>query len=272
MKQLHVHMVSDATGDTVRSVARACLVQFAEVETTEHVWVLVRTKRQLEKVIAGVRANPGIVMCTLVSDDLQEQLGKACQRLNVPCIHVLEPVTAVLGSYLGAASRQQPGRQHALDDEYFGRIEAMNFVLSHDDGQASRHLDDADVVLVGVSRTSKTPTSVYLANRGVKTANVPIIPDLPLPDELFQATRPLIVGLTLDPTRLVQIRRNRLLMFQETRSSDYTDLETIRKEITMARRLFDKQGWPVIDVTRRSIEETAAAIMQLHARRQGLDA
>jgi [pyruvate, water dikinase]-phosphate phosphotransferase / [pyruvate, water dikinase] kinase len=270
--RFHLHLVSDATGDTVHSVARACLVQFEGAEAIEHIWSMVRTKSQVERVIAGVEANPGVILYTLVNEALRTPLVEGCRRLQVPAIPVLDPVIGALGAFLGRQSRGLPGQQHLLDSEYFQRIDAMTFVLNHDDGQSAWGLNDADVVLVGVSRTSKTPTCIYLANRGIKAANVPVVPGMSLPPELFAATRPLIVGLTNDPERLVQVRRNRLSqLHQEDRSSEYTDMEAVHEEVNAARRIFAERHWPVIDVTRRSIEETAAAILKLIARRQGQD-
>jgi [pyruvate, water dikinase]-phosphate phosphotransferase / [pyruvate, water dikinase] kinase len=270
--RFHLHLVSDATGDTVHSVARACLVQFEDAEAIEHIWSMVRTKNQIERVITGIEANPGVVLFTLVNDALRAPLQEGCRRLQVPAIPVLDPVIGVLAAHLGRQSRGLPGRQHLLDSEYFARIDAMTFALNHDDGQSSWGLNDADVVLVGVSRTSKTPTCIYLANRGIKAANIPIVPNVALPPELFTAGRPLIVGLTNDPERLIQVRRNRLSMLHQDERTDYTDVEAVRQEVTQARRLFAEKRWPVIDVSRRSIEETAAAILKLLARRQGVDA
>lgn len=271
MTRFHLHLVSDATGDTVHSVARACLVQFEGAEAIEHIWSMVRTKSQIERVIAGVAANPGVILYTLVDETLRQPLVEGCRKLQVPTIPVLDPVIAALASYLGRQSRGLPGQQHLLDSEYFQRIDAMTFALAHDDGQSAWGLNEADVVLVGVSRTSKTPTCVYLANRGIKAANVPFVPGMTLPAELFTATRPLIIGLTNDPERLIQVRRNRLSMLHQEERTDYTDVEAVREEIAAARRLFAERHWPVIDVTRRSIEETAAAILKLLARRQGQD-
>jgi regulator of PEP synthase PpsR (kinase-PPPase family) len=269
--RFHLHLVSDSTGETVHSVARACLVQFEGVQPIEHVWSMVRTKSQVERVIAGVEANPGVVLFTLVNDVLRGILQRACRRLQIPAIPVLDPVIGALASYLGRKSRGQPGIQHMLDSEYFARIDAMTFALNHDDGQSSWGLEEADVCLVGVSRTSKTPTCLYLANRGIKAANVPFIPGVPLPPELLNAKHPLIVGLTNDPERLVQLRRHRLSMLQQEVGIDYTDLEAVRAEVREARRVFAERHWPVIDVTRRSIEETAAAIMRMLTRRHGGD-
>ncbi|HKF71586.1 MAG TPA: pyruvate, water dikinase regulatory protein [Stellaceae bacterium] len=272
--RFHLHLVSDSTGETVHSVARACLVQFDEAEAVEHIWSMVRTKMQMERVIHGIKANPGVVLFTLVDEGLRGVLQEGCRKLQVPAIPVLDPVLAVLASQLGRKSRGLPGQQHLLDTEYFRRIDAMSYTLAHDDGQSAWGLNDADVVLVGVSRTSKTPTCMYLANRGIKAANVPIVPGTPLPEELLALARPLVVGLTNDPERLVQVRRNRLqqLHQEQARPMEYTDSAAVREEVQQARRLFTERHWPVIDVTRRSIEETAAAILRLLAQRQGQDA
>jgi regulator of PEP synthase PpsR (kinase-PPPase family) len=270
-KLVHIHLVSDATGETIYRVARACLVQFEGIEAIQHVWSLVRSHGHLEKVLGGIAAHPGPVMFTLVDEKLRGALQDGCRRLQVPLIPVLDPVIGALGSYFGMPGGHQPGKQHMLDAEYFGRIDAMTFALTHDDGQSVWNLDEADVVLVGVSRTSKTPTCMYLANRGIKAANVPIVPNVPLPEELFKVSRPLVVGLTNDPQRLVQLRRNRLTMLAQDSETEYTDLETVKDEVVKARRLFGERGWPVIDVTRRSIEETAAAILQLYMQRRGAE-
>lgn len=268
MREFHLHLVSDATGETINSVARACVIQFDQVRPIDHFWNLVRTDRQLDLVMEGIEANPGLVMFTLVDETLRRRLQDFCREVQVPCIPVLDPLINALAAYLGLESQRQPGRQHALDAEYFGRMDAMEFALAHDDGQATWNLHEADAVLVGVSRTSKTPTCIYLANRGIKAANVPFVPGCPLPPELELITRPLVVGLTKDPDRLIQIRRNRLKLLNQGDSSTYVDPEVVRAEVTEARRLFTRRGWPVIDVTRRSIEETAAEIMMLLARRQ----
>jgi [pyruvate, water dikinase]-phosphate phosphotransferase / [pyruvate, water dikinase] kinase len=270
--KFHLHLVSDATGDTVHSVARACLVQFEGAEAIEHIWSMVRTKTQVERIVAAIAAHPGVVLYTLVNETLRQPLIEGCRRLQVPAIPVLDPVIGALASYLGRQSRGLPGQQHLLDSEYFQRIDAMTFALAHDDGQSAFGIDTADVVLVGVSRTSKTPTCIYLANRGIKAANVPVVPGMPLPPELLVAKQPLIVGLTNDPERLIQVRKNRLSMLHQDERTDYTDIEAVREEVGNARRLFAEHHWPVIDVTRRSIEETAAAILKLLARRHGQDA
>jgi regulator of PEP synthase PpsR (kinase-PPPase family) len=261
-----MHLVSDATGETVNSVARACLVQFEGVEPIEHIWTLIRTKGQMEKVLARIDENPGAVLYTIVNDQLRTILLRGCHKLGVPCIPVLDPVIHGLAAYFDVEISGRPGLQHVLDAEYFNRINAMAYAQAHDDGQLGGDLELADVILLGVSRTSKTPTCMYLANRGIKAANVPIVPGCPLPDELFNLSHPLVVGLVTDPVRLVQIRRNRLLMIsQGDGETDYTDLERVREEVAFARKLFAANGWLVIDITRRSIEETAAAILQRYA-------
>jgi len=271
--RFHLHLVSDSTGETVHSLARACLAQFEDAEAIEHIWSMVRTKAQIERVIAGVDANPGVVLYTLVNEQLRAPLQECCRRLNVPAIPVLDPAIGALGAYLGRPARNLPGQQHTLNHEYFQRIDAMTYAMTHDDGQAPWGLNEADVILAGVSRTSKTPTCIYLANRGVKAANVPLVPGVPVPPELFAATKPLIVGLTNDPERLIAIRRNRMnaLHHEPATESDYVDLEAVKTELTAARRLYHEHKWPVIDVTRRSIEETAAAIMKLLAKRSGAE-
>lgn len=269
---LHLHLISDATGETNHQLARACLVQFDAVRAKEHVWSLVRTQSYLNKVISGIEAHPGPVLFTLVDPVLRAALEDACRRLEIPCIPVLDPVLASLGAYLGIKQHGRIGRQHELDAAYFDRIEAMDYTLAHDDGQHAADLDQADIVLVGVSRTSKTPTSLYLANRGYKTANVPLVPDIPPPPELFKLRKPFVVSLTTDPNRLIQVRRNRVLMLKQKGETDYITLEEVRKEVQAARRMATKHGWPVIDVTRRSIEETAASILQLHENQRENDA
>ncbi|MBC8445239.1 MAG: kinase/pyrophosphorylase [Rhodospirillaceae bacterium] len=266
-KHFHLHLVSDATGETVNLVARASLVQFENIDHTEHVWNMVRNESQIREIIDGVKENPGFVLYTLVDSEMRSLLENSCRELKVPCIPILDPVVNAMGSYLKAEIQAAPGRQHVMDAEYFSKIEALHFVLSHDDGQSTRSLNTADVIIVGVSRTSKTPTCIYLANRGLKAANVPIVPGCQLPPELMKANKPLIVRLTNDPRQLVQIRRNRLKSLGQDEATDYIDLETVTSEVKEARRLFASQNWPMIDVTRKSVEEVAANILQLYNRR-----
>ena len=264
----HLHLVSDSTGETLITVARAVVAQYEGVAAIEHVYPLVRSHTQLARVLSEIENAPGIVLYTLVERDLAERLEEVCRNTGSPHLSVLEPVHSLLSSYLGAASTARPGAQHMLNAEYFKRIDAMNFTLLHDDGHLPADLDEADVILVGVSRTSKTPTSIYLAHRGVRAANVPLVPGAAPPPTLFEVQKPLVVGLTVSPDRLIQIRRNRLLSLNEARTSDYVETESVREETIRARRMFEKHGWPVIDVTRRSVEETAAAVINLLSARK----
>lgn len=267
----HLHLVSDSTGETLSAVAKASCAQFEMVHAIEHAYALVRTTRQLERVVHEIETAPGVVMYTLINPVLRERLETRCRELGMPCVAILDPVLASLRNYLGTHEHvDKPGIQHELGTEYFKRIEALTYTMAHDDGQGTGDLDKAEVVLVGVSRTSKTPTCIYLANRGIKAANVPIVPGARLPSELESLEHPLIVGLTVSPERLVHIRRNRLLSLNESAETDYVDLETVRAEMLSARRIFELHGWPVIDVTRRSIEETAAAILNLYHRHADL--
>lgn len=268
MKETHIHLVSDSTGETVCSVARAAMAQFDKIEAEEHVWALIRTRGQVEKVLEAIREQPGAVLFTLVEKQLREMLERGCREIGVPCIPVLSRVVSDLSVYFGMQVSNHPGRQHELDDEYFSRVEAVNFTISHDDGQSTWDLEEADIVLVGVSRTSKSPTCVYLAHRGYRAANVPFVSGCPLPPTLETTKKPLIVGLTVSPDRLVQIRKNRLLSLKEETDTSYVDKDAVSEEIAEARRLFSKHGWPVLDVTRRSIEETAATIIQYYQERK----
>jgi [pyruvate, water dikinase]-phosphate phosphotransferase / [pyruvate, water dikinase] kinase len=258
----HLHLVSDATGETLITVARAAAAQYTKVMPVEHVHPLVRTQKQLERVLGEVEESPGIVLYTLLEESLVQRLESKCRELGLPCLSILGPVLHLFQAYLGAESTHKVGAQHTLNAEYFRRIDALNYTMLHDDGQQADDLEEADVVLVGVSRTSKTPTSIYLANRGVKTANVPLVPGVPLPPAIEHLTHPLIVGLFATPERIVQIRQNRLLGLKAHRDDDqYIDRTAVAEEIAASRRLCARHNWPLIDVTRRSIEETAAAVL-----------
>lgn len=262
----HLHLISDSTGETLTTVARAAAAQYTHVSPIEHIYPLVRNRKQVERALNEIESAPGLVLHTLMTPELRTFLEDKCRELGQPAIAVLDPVMGLLGNYLGVEVSHRIGAQHELDAKYFARIDALNFTMAHDDGQSTTTLDMADVVLVGVSRTSKTPTCIYLANRGIKAANVPIVMGLGLPSELDTVTRPLIVGLLASPERLIQIRRNRLLSLNENAETDYVDLDTVRSEVAFARKLFGDKNWPTIDVTRRSIEETAAAVMSLYTR------
>jgi regulator of PEP synthase PpsR (kinase-PPPase family) len=265
----HLHLVSDSTGETLITVARAATAQYAGVSPVEHLYPAVRSNKQLDHVLAEIEADPGVVLYTLLDDALIARLEDKCHDLGLPCLSILGPVLRLFQSYLGAESTHRVGAQHVLNAEYFKRIDALNYTMLHDDGQHTDDLDRADVVLVGVSRTSKTPTSIYLANRGVKTANVPLVPGVPIPTHLDKLTRPLVVGLYATPERIVQIRQNRLLGLKVHREDDqYIDRDAVAEEVAFSRRLCARHNWPSIDVTRRSIEETAAAVMALLGERR----
>jgi len=262
----NLHLVSDATGETLQVLARAAITQFEGYESDEFIWSMVRSSGQLQLAIEGIQQSPGVVLFTLVDGDLRRDLINACRSLEIPCVDVLDPTIATLRDFLHTESKNQPGSQHTLDEEYFRRIDAMHFCLQHDDGQSLQSIHEADVVLVGVSRTSKTPTSMYLANRGIKAANVPLVSGQDAPRELDKIQGPLVIGLVNSVKRLVELRRSRLLLLNENADTAYADEDEIKKEISAARRLFTRHQWPVIDVTGRSIEETAAAILKLHAK------
>jgi regulator of PEP synthase PpsR (kinase-PPPase family) len=260
----HLHLVSDATGETLIMVARAAAAQYANVSPVEHLYPMVRSARQLDLALTEIAESPGVVLYTLLDDDLIAVLEAKCRELGLPCMSVLGPVLRLFQTYLGSETSHRAGAQHVLNAEYFQRIEALNYTMVHDDGQHVEGLNEADVVLVGVSRTSKTPTSIYLANRGVKTGNVPLVPGVTLAPEVERLSAPLVVGLYASPERIVQIRENRLLGLNAHRDDDqYIDKAAVTEEVAYSRRLCAKHQWPSIDVTRRSIEETAAAIMKL---------
>jgi [pyruvate, water dikinase]-phosphate phosphotransferase / [pyruvate, water dikinase] kinase len=265
----HLHLVSDATGETLTTVARAATSQLTKVLPVEHVYPLVRTQKQLDRVLAEIEESPGVVLYTLLEDGLLHRLENRCREVGVPCLSILGPVLQLLQSYLGTETSHRIGAQHTLNAEYFKRIDALNYTMLHDDGQHLEGLEEADVVLVGVSRTSKTPTSIYLANRGVKTGNVPLVRDMPVPRSLEDLKRPLVVGLYASPERIVQIRQNRLLGLKaHQEDAQYIDRKAVAEEVAFSRRLCARHQWPSIDVTRRSIEETAAAVMSLLTERR----
>jgi regulator of PEP synthase PpsR (kinase-PPPase family) len=258
----HVHLVSDSTGETLNALARAVCARFTNVLPIEHIYALVRSHRQLERALEEIANAPGVVLHTIIDGGLRGALEGGCQKMDMPCIAALDPLVSALSRYLGAPLSTQVGAQYALDADYFNRMDALNYALAHDDGQGGQDLERADVVLVGVSRTSKTPTCIYLAHRGVRAANVPLVTAGQVPPRLRDIKAP-IVALTLAPDRLLEIRRNRLKSLNERRESTYVEPDAVRDEVIQARRLFERQGWPVIDVTRRSVEETAAAVINI---------
>jgi regulator of PEP synthase PpsR (kinase-PPPase family) len=268
MTLLHLHLLSDSTGETLEMIAKAALAQFDEAEVIRHFWPMVRSLHHLDRIVEDLAANPGLVLYTLVNDETRRRLEDRCRALGLPHVAPLDSVNAALEDRLGVEAKARPGRQHAMDEAYFARVDAIQFTIAHDDGIAWEDWEQADIVLAGVSRSSKTPTSIYLANRGYKVANIPLVIESPPPPLLFRLERPMIVGLTTAPRRLVEIRRNRLLSLNERTETAYVDEERVEQEVAFARRMFADNGWPVIDVTRRSIEETAAAIIKLYTERQ----
>jgi regulator of PEP synthase PpsR (kinase-PPPase family) len=267
----HLHLVSDSTGETLITVARAASAQYSNASPVEHIYPAVRTSKQLDRVLEEIGEAPGLVLYTLLDQVLIGRLEDKCRELGLPCLSVLGPVLHLFETYLGAESTYRVGAQHILNAEYFKRIDALNYTMMHDDGQHTEpeEIEQADVVLLGVSRTSKTPTSIYLANRGVKTANIPLVLGVPVPPHLTSLKHPLVVGLYASPERIVQIRENRMLGLRVQLDDDqYVDRKAVAEEIAFSRRLCAKYSWPLIDVTRRSIEETAAAVMALLAERR----
>lgn len=270
MTRLHLHLLSDSTGETLEMIAKAALAQFDDAEVVRHFWPMVRSRQHLDRIVGELATNPGLVLYTLVNAETRLRLEDRCRALGLPHVAALDVVTAALEDRLGQEARGRPGRQHAMDAAYFARVDAIQFTIAHDDGIGWENWEEAEIVLAGVSRTSKTPTSIYLANRGYKVANIPLVVESPPPASLFRLKNPLVVGLTTAPRRLVEIRRNRLLSLNETTATPYVDEEEVEREVAFARRLFADNGWPVIDVSRRSIEETAAAVIRLIGEREAV--
>ncbi len=265
----HVHLVSDSTGETLNAMLKATASQFAVAKPLEHIYALIRSRAQMEKTLAEIEASPGLVLYTIINPELRRLLEIRCSELQTPAISVLDPLLDAFTEFLGLEQSLRPGAQHELNDAYFKRIAALDYTLSHDDGQMLWDLEPADVVLVGVSRTSKTPTCMYLANRGVKAANIPLVPTSDPPEELFSLRKPMIIGLVASPERLSQIRKSRLGEINaEGAAENYSDLDLIRQEVLKDNRLIAKHRWQEIDVTRKSVEETAAAILTKLSARQ----
>ena len=269
LMRLHLHLLSDSTGETLENIAKAALAQYDDVETVRHFWPMIRTEAHLKRILGEIAQNPGLVIFTLVNSQARATLEQRCRALGLPAVAPLDGVNDALSGLLGQQAKARPGRQHMLDAAYFARVDAIQFTIAHDDGIGAEDWEEADVVLAGVSRSSKTPTSIYLANRGYKTANIPIVVESPPPDILFALQHPLVVGLTTSADRLIQVRRNRLLSLNQAPETAYVDQDAVSREVIWARRMFADNDWPVIDVTRRSIEETAAAIIALVVERQG---
>jgi regulator of PEP synthase PpsR (kinase-PPPase family) len=268
MARVNLHLLSDSTGETLEMIAKAALAQFDDSDVVRHFWPMVRSQQHLDRILGEIAANPGLVLFTLVNERTRAALEERCSALGMPAVPVLDVVTDALAAILGQEATGRPGRQHRLDEAYFARVNAIQYTIAHDDGILWEDWEEADIVLAGVSRTSKTPTSIYLANRGYKVANIPIVVESPPPPALFGLRRPMVVGLTTAPDRLVQVRRNRLISLSQTPDTDYVDSDRVSEEVKYARRMFADNSWPVIDVTRRSIEETAAAVINLFNERR----
>lgn len=267
----HMHLVSDATGETLVAIAKAATVQYQNIRAIEHVHPLVRTQRQLKRVLSDIAQEPGIVLYTVVNKALADELEMHCQQLKIPCLAVLQPIMQVFESYLGAPQTPTVAGQHVLDADYFRRIDAMNFTMAHDDGRLPDNLSDADIVLLGISRTSKTPTSLYLAQRGYKTTNLPLVPQVPLPEQLLEPHTAFVVCLIANVDRIADVRRNRAVLMADRDLETYVDRDLISAEIAYTRKIAAQYGWPIIDVTRRSIEESATMILKLlQDRKSGL--
>ncbi len=264
MPRLHLHLLSDSTGETLEMIAKAALAQFEGADVIRHFWPMVRSQQHLDRIMGEVAANPGLVFFTMVNAETRSKLEERCRTLGLPVVPVLDNAVEALEAALGQHPKARPGRQHAMDEAYFARVDAIHYTIAHDDGVGWEDWEEADIVLAGVSRSSKTPTSIYLANRGYKVANIPIVVESPPPTALFGLKHPVVVGLTTAPDRLIAVRRNRLLSLNQTPETAYVDEDRVNGELAFARRMFADNGWPVIDVTRRSIEEAAAAIINLY--------
>ncbi len=268
MVSFDLHLISDGTGETISVLAKAVCAQFEAATPNEHSYGLVRNEKQMQKIIDNIEEHPGPVFFSIVDDRLREKLERVCARLSVPCLSVLDPFISEMVDYLKIPVSGKAGGQHIMDRDYFQRISALNYTMMHDDGQSQGDLNEADIIITGISRTSKTPTCIYLANRGLKAANVPLVMGIELPKELFSLTKPLIIGLTTNADRLIQIRRNRLLLLNEENETEYIDPDMIKQELLEARRFMMQKNWPIIDVSRRSVEEVAAEILNIYQRRQ----
>ena len=261
-----IHMLSDSTGETIAAALRATVAMFEDVRVSYRRHVMIRSPGSLDEALARIAAEPGLVFHTVVEAELRARLERGCHEIGVVAVPFLDPMLSSLTAYLGQPARMRPGLRHAVDERYYARVAALDFALAYDDGNLAERLAEADVVLVGVSRTSKTPTCVYLAGRGVKAANVPLIGGTPPPEALWDLPErgTPVIGLTARPERLAQLRRNRLDRFEQPGldDGDYADLEAIRREVIEARKVMAALDCPVIDVTRRSVEETAADILR----------
>ena len=261
-----IYLISDSTGETLDRIFLALKAQFKNIEYKVHSYSFTRTENQILKILEDAKKDEhSVILYTIVDNNLAKYLANKSDEKKIPCFGVLGNLILNFSKILNQKASHEPSGQHALNDEYYERIEAIQFTMNHDDGKSTKDIEKSDIILVGVSRTSKTPTSIYLANRGFKTSNIPLINENSLPKKLKDNPQiTCVVGLTTEPERLVEIRKNRMNSLKETENKNYTNIENITKEIIDAKKTFQKYRWPVIDITRKSVEEAAASIIKIH--------
>ncbi|MDA9957297.1 kinase/pyrophosphorylase [Candidatus Pelagibacter sp.] len=261
-----IYLISDSTGETLDRIFLALKAQFENIEYKVHSYSFTRTENQILKILDDAKKNENsVILYTIVDNNLAKYLANVSDKKKIPCFGVLGNLILNFSKILNQKASHEPSGQHALNDEYYERIEAIQFTMNHDDGNLVNDIEKSDIILVGVSRTSKTPTSIYLANKGFKTSNIPLVNENSLPKKLRENPQlTCVVGLNTEPERLVDIRKNRMNSLRETENKKYTSIENIKKEITEAKKTFKKYRWPSIDVTRKSVEETAASIIKIH--------
>tara|TARA_B100001248_G_C27391956_1_gene462943 strand:- start:2307 stop:3128 length:822 start_codon:yes stop_codon:yes gene_type:complete len=263
-QKYNVYLVSDSTGETLDRIFLSLKSQFANFEYVKKEFAFVRTEQQIDKIISEcINLRNSLILYTIVETKLAKYISSQSQKNNVPCFGILGNLILSFSKLLNQKAIHKPSAQHVLDEDYYKRIEAIQFTMSHDDGKKIDDINNADIILLGVSRTSKTPTSIYLANRGYKTINIPLVLNQKIPKDLLLNKKVCIIGLVADPERLADIRRNRVALMNDHKLKDYTDLNYIKKEVDDSKNLFKKNNWPIIDVTRRSVEETAASILKI---------
>ncbi len=261
-----IYLISDSTGETLDRIFLALKAQFKNIEYKIHSYSFTRTENQILKILEDAKKNQNsVILYTIVDNALAKYLSNVSNEKKIPCFGVLGNLILNFSKILNQKASHEPSGQHVLNDEYYDRIEAIQFTMNHDDGNLSNEIEKSDIVLVGVSRTSKTPTSIYLANKGFKTSNIPLVNENSLPQKLKDSPQlTCVIGLNTEPERLVDLRRNRMNSLKETENKNYTSIENIKKEIYEAKKTFQKYKWPSIDVTRKSVEETAASIIKIH--------
>ena len=263
LNKITIHIVSDSTGETINRAVTATIAQFPSVNKEEVFWPMVRSDKQVDEVVDFITTNPGLVVLSILDEKHRKRLEDGCRKNSVPFTSPLDKLYEIFKESLSLSQTKLVGSQHKLDENYYKRVEAFEYAMQHDDGQKIDTMKDADVILVGVSRTSKTPTSIYLANKGLRVANIPLVANTPLPKEIFTFSKPIIIGLLKDPRSLLHIRQTRLNVMGEKHVTQYADLDSIKLEIVQARKIYTKHAWPSIDVSRRSVEETSATVMKI---------